>query len=148
MSDLTISFDPDGPTATYLQSNTPTRTRGETVSLSIGFDPQSHANDYDDMVERLAFVSPVRTGRNHNGVPWVQEDLPARAPVSSQVLEVVPGAGVDDIESFWGALVGGTDESMPPRGLKTMTVELVFLADGDEYADRTALKNDIGPNSL
>lgn len=168
MADLTIDFQPDGPTATYLTSGTPTRTRGATVSLELGFDPSwtgaggygtdygssygtagaTGVDEYDAMVDRLAFVSTAHTGLSNDGVPWVVEDLPSRAPVSSQVLEVVPGADVQDIDAFWGVLVGGDDSSRPPRGLRTMTVELVFLADGDEYASRTALKNDLAVASL
>lgn len=147
MTDLSIDFAPDGPTASYLLSGTPTRTRGETVSLELGFEPAAEA-EYDAMVDRLAFVSPVRTGTSHDGVPWVDEDLPARAPVSSQILEVRPGADVEDVEPFWGALVGGSDDSKPPRDLRTVTVELAFLADGDAYESRTALREDIGASSL
>lgn len=160
MSDISIDFKPDGPVASYLLSSTPTRTRGETVSLEIGFEPgwpdygdvygTTALQEYQDMVDRLGFVLSQGSdvGVSHDSVPWVQEDLPSRAPVSSQVLLVEPGADVQDIDPFWGALTNGDDSSRPPRGLRTMTVELVFLADGSEYADRTALKNDIGASSL
>lgn len=160
MRDTTISFEPDGPKAASLTSATPTRTRGETVTLSLGWERgtgygHSYGSDYgtgfglgeyENMANRLAFTDPTWTGLNQ-GVPWVAEDLPASAPVDSQVLKVVPGSAVHDIESFWGVLVGGTDNSHPP-GSRRMDVELVFLADGSEFADRSALKDDLGDTSL
>lgn len=146
MADLTIDFQPDGPTASWTTSAAPTRTRGETVTLDLQFRPADSA-EYDSMVERLAFTDPVWTGVQADGIPWVDEDLPSSAPVTSQILDVTPGAGVG-FEGFWAALVGGTDNSQPARELDRVSVELVFLADSDEYSSRSALKNDIGAVSL
>lgn len=164
MALLHIDFEPNGPQATYLQSDSPTRTRGARVSLELAFDPDGgpgYGNDYGSeyglgegvteynrMVDRLEYVDPIFTGLSHDGVPWVDEDLPARAPFTSQIFEVVPGDDVTDIDPFWGVIVGGQDTSRPPRGLRTMTVELVFLADGSRYATRDELRNDIGATSL
>jgi hypothetical protein len=127
-------------------SITPTRTRGRQFTLELLFLPPDHA-EYESLVERLAFVDPVFTGRNNNGVPWVDERLPARAPVDSQILKVVPGAAVQ-IEPFWAVLAGGQDNSRPRRGNKTVSVDVVFLADGDEYADRAAVQDALGALSL
>lgn len=143
MADFTIDFAPDGPTATWTTSTTPTRTRGETATLDLTFAP-ANSSDYGDMQDQLEFTDPVWTGVNLSGVPWVKEDLPARAPVSTQIFEITPGSDIQDVDAFWGVITGGSDDSQPARADKRVSVDVVFLADGSEYADRTTLKNDLG----
>jgi len=148
-------------------NETPTRTRGETVELELIWSPASFGarggygddygtlygvadplDEYQAMVERLEWVDPIYTGVSHTGVPWVDERLPERAPVDTQILRVEPGSDVADVETFWGVLVGGEDRSRPPRGTRTISVELVYLAAGDQYSDRGALRADIGADAL
>jgi hypothetical protein len=166
MKDVTITLEPDGVVATGLLSSTPTKTRGESVELELLYegnlatqyedgteysddqlygDPVAH---YGRMADRLSFVNAIYTGFSHDGVPWVDERLPDRAPVSSQIVRVKPGDGINDIDSFWGVIVSGEDNSRPPQSSRRVTVELVYLADGDRYSTRDDLRADIGPNAL
>ncbi|WP_089650086.1 hypothetical protein [Halobacterium hubeiense] len=145
--EITLSLEPDGPTASGFTSPTPTRTRGEQLTIELLFLPQDHG-EYAALQERLGFVDAVYTGRSHDGVPWVDEQLPARAPVTSQILRVTPGADIPDFDPFWGVLVGGEDQSRPPQGQRRVSIDVVYLAEGSRYADRAAVEADLGATSI
>ena len=139
-------------TATGLASDTPVLERGSTISLKFVFeggtlhdDGTLHADGtvhgdtrahYRRLLERLEFTDAcVRRGVSHNGVPWIRERLPARAPVDSQVVLVEPHRDVLDVEPFWAAVVGGSTDNRPvdDTGARWITLELFVLAAGVEY---------------
>lgn len=142
---IELSFDPDGPTATSLSPPVPTMTRGGRVRLNLFFASDRIA-DYEAMAERLEWLSVISTGVSNNGVPWVYEDLPARAPFSTQIFRLEPGAELP-FSSKWVVLTGGSDQT-GQQNYGAVEAEVRVLAEGSRYADRAALRSDIGESGL
>ena len=149
--------------ASELADDTPVLTRGTEISLRFLFrggkihddgtmhdDGTFHGDlvaHYKRLRDRLKFTdASIRRGTSYNGVPWVRERLPERAPVDSQVVLVEPQSGVVDVDSFWAAVVGGGTDHRPSgeNDARWLTLELFVLADGSEYQDRQALLDDLG----
>lgn len=158
MTRYEIEFAPDGPIASHLLNTSPTRTRAGTITLQLAFDTRwpGYGNyygtngtaEYNAMLEHLEFTDTVTVDQSLTGVPRVSEEFPTRAPISTQIFEVTPGSDVVDLEAFWGIITAGTDNSKPPDGVRQVSLEMAFLADAGEYADRTALENDLGAVTL
>jgi len=99
---------------------------------------------YRAVRDRLKFSDAVvRRGRSLDGVPFVRERLPSRAPVDSQIVLVEPADGIQTLNPFWAAVVGGTDESSDGFGTRRLTLELFKLADGSRYDSRGDLEDDL-----
>lgn len=106
--------------------------------------PETILEAYRAVRDRLEFADAVvRRGRSIAGVPYIRERLPARAPVDSQIVLVEPADGIQTLNSFWAAVVGGTDESSDGFGIRRLTLELFVLADGSRYSSRSDLEDDL-----
>lgn len=99
---------------------------------------------YRAVRDRLEFADAVvRRGQSIEGVPYVRERLPARAPVDSQIVLVEPADNIQTLSSFWAAVIGGTDESSDGFDIRRITLELFVLADGSRYSSRRELEDDL-----
>ena len=149
--------------ASALVDETPVLERGAEISLAFLFrggklhadgtlhdDGTFHGDlraHYQRLLERLEYADAVvNRGRSANGVPFVVEDIPDRAPVETQIVYVEPATDVVDAEPFWAAIVGGETATRPagPSDPRTVTLDLFVLAHGAEYASREELTSDLG----
>jgi len=106
--------------------------------------PETILEAYRAVRDRLEFSDAVvRRGRSIAGVPYVREQLPTRAPVDSQIVLVEPADGIQALNPFWAAVVGGTDESSDGVGTRRLTLALFKLADGSRYSSRSDLEDDL-----
>jgi len=111
--------------------------------------PETILEAYRAVRDRLKFADAVvRRGRSIEGVPYVRERLPARAPVDSQIVLVEPADGIQALNPFWAAVVGGTDESSDGFGTRRFTLELFKLADGSRYPSRSDLEDDLASDVI
>lgn len=153
----------------FVASETPVLERGSTISVDALFVPRDgttfadgtlfadgtvfgdYLGAYRALRRRLTYTGGVRTGVTDRGVPWIRERLPERAPVDTQIVLVQPMDDFsDDIESFWAALVGGSDSTLPvdDETARSLTLELFVLAGGDDYDDADELRDDLGSDVL
>ncbi|QCW03574.1 hypothetical protein [Natrinema pallidum] len=102
--------------------------------------PASGRQYYRHLRQYLEYVHTVQTGETHTGEVWVQEEANPNDPVSSHIVDVVPGQGVRDIDPFWGVIVGGSDDSRGLPDYRDLTLELVWIAPRSAYADRAAVE--------
>ena len=155
-----------GDIAQGLVAGTPTLERGAVAELTFVFTPAAGGTLFEDdtlfddgtafggaakilatyraVRERLEFADAVvRRGRSIEGVPYVRERIPERAPIDSQIVLVEPGDDIDGFGSFWAVVVGGRDESGNEFGVRRLTLELFVLADGSRYDSRSELEDDL-----
>lgn len=123
-------------------------TRGEDVSITAGFWDESGLDPHIDRYKALRvygdFAGSASVNLSITGQPTVTERIPSSAAVDSIIVDFVPGASVDHERGFWGVIQGVTDATRVPDDAARLELAVTILAEDTEYADRTALKNDIG----
>lgn len=149
MADYTWTID--GTVVDRIEGPTPTVTRGSTQTLSVIFDDRStETTAFDERYRTLreyidyANGPTVRTFLTDEGIPKYRERIPSTAPVTTFLVDVEPGADVIDARGFWAVLVGGQDVTVPVEGLRRLELELYVLAELADYADKAAVKTDLG----
>jgi len=151
-----------------LESGQPTFTVGQRESLTFRFETTPAPTgtgygeaaygellygyggnaQYADLVEYLEYADAVTVDTTIDALPLLSESLPERAPVESNIVLIDPvGADVAFVDPWWGVITGGSDDT-PALGFSrtdrfVVTLEVTWLAPGDEYADRTELENDL-----
>jgi hypothetical protein len=124
----------------------PPRTLGETVAAQLRFSYHNRTTSYTDRFLAVRdyerYAGRANYGAAHEGDVWYQERLPGSASVNSNVVEIVPipeaAGGV--FEGFWGLIVAMDEENMLQNNLG-LELELVYLGDASDYADRSAVES-------
>jgi hypothetical protein len=107
-------------------------------------ETNAHIERYRQLREYLDWAGAVAFGRSLDRVPWYREQLPARANVSSEVVALEPSPDLEDrVPGLWALIVGGRDETTLPGADHRITLDVIVLAELDEYADHTAVENDL-----
>lgn len=133
--------------------NDPVTNNGGTDTAATwgGANGATYGGVVDDETERYRqlrdfgdYAGAAATGTSQTHVPWYREQLPSSAPVDSEVVALEPAPAIaDTVPGFWGLIVDVTDETRPTLTGHTLALELVVLAERGEYADHTALENDL-----
>lgn len=132
--------------------STPSYTRGEQMDLDFAFwydeafdgqDPSGHIRRYEALREYGDFAGSMTVNQSANGVPHYSERIPLDADIDTLVLDFIPGTAVDATEGFWGIVERMDDETRYPNDTCRLVLSVIHLAELNEYADRTALENDL-----
>lgn len=142
----------DGIVVDGLSGPTPTFTRGQSVPLTLIFEPirSVAADDYDvryrALREYLGYANgaSISKGITNSGKPYFHEEVSPDAPIDSFVLPIEPGADVIDAVGFWALLLNGEDKSEPVADQRRLKFNVFVLAERDEYADKQAIVDDLG----
>jgi len=129
-----------------ISQNPPTVTRGQPATVEFLFRPEtSSSSAYSGMLEYLDFADAADYGLTEANVPWYREQLPARADVESLVVQLEPSTELSsyDVPGFWGLVTGGDDSRETTLSQERLVLELVVLADADQYTDHTDIENDL-----
>jgi len=147
----TIQFD--GITVDELRSPIPDRVLGKEQTLSLGFRPAGRATGFEQRYlsvrEYGEYAGTADVGRLNGGGIYVRESVAASAPVASLVvpIEPVPSDSGGPFEGIWGLVTGMTDGNRLPNRF-VLDVDVTYLGDRSEYADRAALKTALGSSPL
>jgi len=137
-SDITAGANiADGP---------PTITRGQTASVKFLFQPETTSTTaYGAMLDYLDFADAADYGLTEANIPWYREQVPSRADVDSLVVQIEPSSDLSslDVPGFWGLVTGGEDSRETSVSHEQLVLELYVLADAAQYADHTAIENDL-----
>jgi len=111
------------------------------------FGPADKSNDdverYRQLREYLDWAGASATGESYASVPWYREQLPSRADVASEVVAIEPPPALaNELPGLWGLIVGGSDDSQRP-GATIVSLDVLVLAERDEYDDHSALESDL-----
>jgi len=100
------------------------------------------AEGYDLLRQHIEYSGGVKSATDINGAAVYRERSPAIDPVDSHLVEIAPPGNVSSHASLWAAIVGGDDATpTAPAARARLSIEAVVLADGTDYADRTAAQD-------
>lgn len=150
----------------------PARRRGDTATVEILADDVSPVATYRLIKRYEEYAGEADFGQLLGGRPYVREHPLNEWPVDSHIVPVVYGSDLRDEQSFWGVITGLNDDSRTieetqtggdsygtkPYGIEPygeafektsntyrLSIDIVKLADIDEYADRDELLEDLSP---
>lgn len=131
-----------------LVGEVPTYTRGSSISLEFVFTDKNRSTGYltryKNCREYLDYAGAVTVEEAQNYEPAVYENVPAGASKSSLIVDFVPSSDIDShIDGLWAAITGGSDASTLPSSGARLEYEVTVLGELSDYADRTAVKNDL-----
>jgi len=97
---------------------------------------------YEAVLEYAKYAGEVTYGRQRGGGVWYQEELASAAPVDSLVvpIEPVPWDPGTPISGMWALVTGHSNPNDLPNRL-AVDLDVVYLGDADEYADRAAVQS-------
>lgn len=130
---------------------TPDLKRAKRVDLTFGFwDDASittdHVTRYKNFRQYGDYAGSANVQQSIVGTPLITERVPQSAAVDSIILDLVPGADVDETPGVWAVITDMTDQTRLPADMARIDVSIKILAELSEYADRQALKDDMGGN--
>lgn len=136
-----------------LASDTFDRQLGGTERARLIFRPAGRATGHDTRAETVheyvQYAGETPQGRAYQGGVWYQEQLDASAPVTSLVVQLrpVPTQTDTQYEGIWGLVTGGTSPNRLTNRI-VLELEVVYLGDASEYADRSAIDSALGTAPL
>jgi hypothetical protein len=129
----------------HLASDTYDRTLGETESQTLVFRPAGRATGHETRAETvqayLAHAGVATVSRtNDGGVYYDEPSYPASAP-NSLVVKLAPSPAQTDtqFEGIWGLVTGGSAPNRLANRI-VLDLELAYLGDASDYADRAAVE--------
>lgn len=136
---------PQSPTWTWGEE-TPVRFWFQAGSAPGGKDASTRFQDLQAYV-RGADLSTTQV-YDTQARPRFEQRVPGASPVSSLVVAVEPGSGVQGVDSVWALLVGGRDLSRPVTGNYSLEVVVVPLAPLADYATASDVEAALGSGVL
>lgn len=112
----------------------------ENGTLNVtGGDNRDTLQEYADHAGAFASQTTL------NNTQLYREQIPTNADIGSIVLGIEPSTTLqnDDIEGIWGIVTGGSDMRNQALSNDQFQIELRVLAEYSEYADHTAISNDL-----
>lgn len=122
------------------------RTLGADQTVEMVFRPSGRATGYEERYLSVRdyglYAGTATVGRTQGGGVYYQEDLDPAAPVESLVVPIEPQPGDADgpFEGVWALVTGYSDENRLSNRY-TLSVDVVYLGDRSEYADRPAVED-------
>jgi len=149
------TFDPDrsddGVLVDRIDADMPEYRAGKTYSLDFVFFQNTqdstdtgHIDRYRDVREYTRWAGRYVITDAIDGTPRISEHTPSNANVDSIIVKLEPGSEVDATPGLWVALDDVDDQTRYVQDTARIGIRLTVLARGDQYADRQALKDDIG----
>lgn len=135
----------DGTIVDGLTSPIFDRTLGKSYPVGMNFHPAgratSHTDRYLAVRDYAKYAGTSITGRVDGGGVYYREDLDPAAPVSSLVVPIEPSPSDvgGPFEGIWGLVEGYSDPNRL-RNTFDLEVDLAYLGDASEYADRSAVE--------
>lgn len=119
----------DGGTLTIEDGGTLTTTEGQFGEL----------REYADHAGAFAPVETLNNTQRYG------EQIPSDADVDSIVLGIEPSQPQQDrsIDGVWGIVTRATDDRVSPLTNRVISLEVQVLAEYSDYADHTAIENDL-----
>lgn len=127
----------------------PTPTRGGDINLEYIFETggqtTGYKTRYENVRQYLDYAGAISVEETANYEPAIFENVPSSASKPSVIVDFVPSSGVSgDISGLWGAITGGEDISPSvPSGVRALSLDVVYLGELSDYADRQAVKEDL-----
>ncbi|ELZ00761.1 hypothetical protein [Natrialba asiatica] len=91
---------------------------------------------------RYANDSTSNTGLDIRGRPWYHESIHPQSSYSSQLVHLVPGDVLSDIDDWWCVITSGTFSTNSIGVNRQVELELFVVARGAEYSDRALVENE------
>lgn len=113
----------------------PDVTVGETTTLTLIFDPHRDVPNargrYQQVRDRLRYANDdaVVTDTTMDGTPWFRESHGHE----TLLVKAAPGRDLGTYPGFWGVIVGGGDQTVDPRIVARVEVEVFVLAPLETY---------------
>lgn len=136
----------DGIIVDRIVSGTVDRQLGAEQTVELRFAENGRATGYKSRYESVLayakYAGTVTYGRQHGGGIWYHEELSASAPVSSLVvpIEPTPASPGTPVSGLWALVTGHANPNDLPNRL-AIDLDVVYLGDADEYADRAAVES-------
>lgn len=139
-----------GIVVNMIPADMPEYSPGSTLTVPLTFWSDSSLTDslqtrYEAARDYLDYGGRVTVTQAINGTPHFRERIPSDADVDSIVVDLVPQTSADwnYTPGFWAVITGGDDVSQYVDDFARLDVQMTVIAKADDYADRTALKNDL-----
>lgn len=142
----TINTRDDGDvTVDAVKSPRPTFRVGNEVEVSCLFHNGSHVSNYRTLRDYVEYINDdtVVTGVSVRNVPFYRQTIHPQAPFGDLLVKLKPSSNVDEAESYWAVLVGGSDETAVVGGGETLNLTFYILAPLSAYSSRTAVSDDL-----
>lgn len=149
--DLTLTFlfwDDAGMThqAGFTLGDTDGATLGDQWGGVLGADDDfaTHIDRYEAARQYLDYAGSASVNQAITGQPHYTERLPSGAAVSSIVVKLVPGPGLESTNGIWGIVMGGDDSTRFPRDMASLRMRFTVLAEASEYDTRSDIQSALG----
>jgi hypothetical protein len=130
----------------HLASETWNRVLGESEQARLVFRPAGRATGHEDRAEAVQaygqYAGTDVVDRTDGGGVYVRESVAAAAPVDSHLVRLRPSPTQvgTQFEGIWG-LVRSVESPNRLTNRIELTMELTYLGDASEYADRAAVES-------
>jgi|GEM_PF-5801422 len=130
----------------HLASETRNRVLGEPETARLVFRPAGRATGHEDRAETVQgygqYAGTDVVARTDGGGVYVRERVANAAPVNSHLVRLRPSPTQvgTQFEGVWGLVRSVASPNRLTNRIE-LTMELTYLGDASEYADRTALRN-------
>jgi len=143
----------DGIIVDRIVSGTFDRQLGAEQTVELRFAENGRATGYKSRYESVLayakYAGTVSFGRQHGGGFWYQTELSASAPVSSLVvpIEPTPSNPGTPVSGMWALVTGHSNPNELPNRL-AIDLDVAYLGDASEYADRSAVESALADSPL
>ena len=128
-----------------LASETWDRQLGASEPQTLRFYPAGRATDHKTRAEAVQeygkFAGTAVVNRTDGGGVTIRERVASAAPVDSHIVKIAPSPTQPDtqFEGIWGLVESVASPNFLTNTI-TLEVELTYLGDASEYADRSAVE--------
>lgn len=121
----------------------PTFTIGAEVELTFLFHSSGHLSEYSDLLDHIEYLNDttITHGSSMQGRPYYRQSINPNAPVSSYLVELKPGSGISEVDSYWAVMVGGSDETRLVGAGERVTVTFLLIAPLSQYSTRSDVQS-------
>lgn len=113
---------------------------GDAGATFGSIDVANHVERYLAARDYLDYAGAASVNHDIDGQVHFQERIPSDAPVDSLVVDVVPGGDYVAGQGFWGVVMGGKDPTTNPLDFCRLDLDIVVLAERDDYATKADLR--------
>lgn len=127
-------------TGDYLET---TPGSSQSLPLNLSVDPNTSDIDrYRYLIDLIDASGGASVTLDRDGVAAYTETLRPNAEVNTLLVEVTPN-GIAEMDGVWAVVTGGSDDTEIIGAQAILEIEITVLARHGEYADRTAVENNL-----
>lgn len=125
-------------------------TNGFTVGTATGAtagpndDPDNHVDRYRKVREYTQYAGRYALQEMLDGTLRISEHTPSTAPIPSIIVKLEPGPSNAATPGLWVVIDDADDETVRPDDVAELTLSVVVLARGDQFADRAGVRAALG----